>query len=212
MPHAPHPTARPHAAPLSPRLRALLPVPLLLALAACGADTDRSGGAQAPPSLEALPGCDRVATALDGFLSGWTLTPDSGPWDDGAGRSHGVSCVWLSPEARSGNPFEAIQLASLGIMTTVDPRMQPEADIRSIGWVVDDAAVEAIGGHLVYPGGQLDFATPLGPVSPQIVVDKVSVAFAVTGAMVVNALDDDQTMTHRRAVDAAVAVHRLIQR
>lgn len=48
-------------------------------------------------------------------------------------------------------------------------------------------------------------------VGPQVVKDKVTVSLAQTGVMLVNEIDEGNPMTNRRAVDTALAVHRLIR-
>src|SRR5690606_7305900 len=117
-----------------------------------------------------------------------------------------------SPRAQSGNPHLIAQAAAFSININVHTRMQTEAEARSTGWVVDDPAVEALGGYILFPAGRLDFDDQLGLVGPHVTVGKVSVAVGQTGAMVVNDIDEGRPMTNRRAVDAAVAVHRLIKR
>ena len=125
--------------------------------------------------------------------------------------NYGVECTWLSPRAQSDNPAEMIQAASFGVMISVQSYTLTEPEVRSIGWVVEDPAVEDAGAFLVFPSGRLDFDKTLRVVGPQVVKDKVTVSLAQTGVMVVNEIDEGQPMTNRRAVDTALAVHRLIR-
>lgn len=62
----------------------------------------------------------------------------------------------------------------------------------------------------MYPSGQLDFDAPLGPVGPEVVIGKVGVSLVRSGVILVNKVDEGAELTHRRAVDAAVAIHSLI--
>ncbi len=194
--------------------RALAPVAVALLLASCGDDAGSSAAATSRngmPPASALPGCDSIAAATNGFVNGWTLTEDSGPMRSEDDDNYGVSCTWLSPRAHSDNPFEVMQSASFGVMISVQSYTQTEAEVRSIGWVVDDPAVEDAGAFLVFPSGRLDFDKQLRAVGPQVVKDKVTVGLGQTGVMLVNEIDEGKPMTNRRAVDTALAVHRLIR-
>lgn len=194
--------------------RALAPVAVALLLASCGGDTDSHAGATSGngmPPASALPGCDSIAAATNGFVNGWTLAEDSGPMRSEDDDNYGVSCTWLSPRAHSDNPFEVMQSASFGVMISVQSYTQTETEVRSIGWVVDDPAVEDAGAFLVFPSGRLDFDKQLRAVGPQVVKDKVTVGLGQTGVMLVNEIDEGKPMTNRRAVDTALAVHRLIR-
>ncbi|MBJ6980909.1 hypothetical protein [Luteimonas sp. MC1572] len=199
-----------------------LVAPFALALVGCGADSGAipaaslanvSGPApeRALPAPADLPDCSRIAAAAGAFLEGWTLDGESGPWGSTAERKHGVSCTWLSPRAQSKNPFEAIQAASFGVMVTADLDTQSESEVRSIGWAVDDPAVQALGGHLVFPSGRINFSGQLSAVGPQVVIGNVSVGLAQMGAMLVNEIEEGQPMTNRRAVDVALAVQELVR-
>lgn len=194
--------------------RALASLAVALLLASCGGDTDShasaASGSGMPPA-SALPDCGSIAAATNGFVDGWSLSERSGPMRSDDDDNYGVECTWISPRARSNNPAEMIQAASFGVMISVQSYTLTEPEVRSIGWVVDDPAVEDAGAFLVFPSGRLDFDKTLRVVGPQVVKDKVTVSLAQTGVMVVNEIDEGQPMTNRRAVDTALAVHRLIR-
>lgn len=161
------------------------------------------------PSPEALPDCGRIGATMGAVVSGWKLIDQSGPWENPAQSGYGVDCIWWSPLMQSDG-LEALKGASLMVRINVTPQMQSESDVRSIGWVIDDPAVNAIGGYLTIAGGKLEFDAPLGPIPPEVVVGNVSVSVARSGVMVVNSTDEAGSFTHRRAVEAAVALHQLI--
>ena len=163
------------------------------------------------PSPADLPDCQRIRGTAGGFLDGWALDGESGPWGSVADRKHGITCTWLSPRSQSDNAIEVVQGASFGVMIVADLDMQSKNDVQSIGWVVEDPAVEALGGHIAFPGGGLDFDKQLRPVGPQVVVGKVSVGLSQTGVMLVNDIEEGRPMTNRRAVDIAIAVQELIK-
>lgn len=194
--------------------RAVAAVAVTLLLASCGGDADSpaaaASGGDMPP-VSALPDCAGVAAATNGFVDGWALAEDSGPRRNNDDNNYGVGCTWISPRAQSGNLAEMMQAASFTVSITVQSNMQSEADVRSIGWAVDDPAVEEAGGFLVFPSGNLDFEKPLRVVGPSVTIGKVNVALGQTGVMLVNEIDEGQPMNNRRAVDTALAVHRLIR-
>mgnify|MGYP000920379215 CR=1 FL=1 len=194
-----------------------------LLLAGCGDDAAKPATTAATsstplaaddalPPRDALPDCSRVEATLGGVLSGWKLVDESGPWENPGQSGYGVDCIWWSPHLQSANDLDKLQGASLMVRINVTPQMQSEADVRAIGWVIDDPAVNALGGYLTVVGGQLAFDAPLGPVPPEVVVGKVSVSVTRSGVMLVNSTDEGSAFTHRDAVDAAVAVHRLIRK
>lgn len=195
--------------------RGLATMCIALLLAGCSGDLDSpaaaaSGGGMPPAS--ALPDCDDVAALTDGFVEGWLLAKDSGPWQHNNDRYHsyGVECSWLSPRTQSGNVAEMMQGAAFSVLINVHPARQTEAEARSTGMVVDDRAVEDIGAYLVFPG-HLEFDKPVGAIAPDVVKGKISIAIGQSGMMLVNEIDEGKPMTNRRAVDTAVAVHRLIR-
>lgn len=186
---------------------------LALMVAGCGADTSAladAPAARALPSPADLPSCGSIAAVTGGFLDQWKLEDDN-HWGSEAERKYGLSCGWLSPRLLSDNPFEAVKGGSFGITVMVDFDMQSEADARSIGWVVEDPAVEAIGGHLVFPAGRLDFGKQLGIVGPQVVVGKVAVGAVHAGPMALARAEEARSMTNRRAVDTAIEIHKLMR-
>lgn len=199
--------------------RLLAALALVAALASCGADTDGGTNAAAPadpatgmfPSPADLPDCQRIQAAAGAFLTGWALVDDSGPWGSVADRKHGISCTWLSPRSQSDNAFDMVQGASFGVMVIADLDMQSKSDLQSIGWAVEDPAVDALGGYIAFPGGALDFDKQLRPVGPQVIVGKVSVGLAQAGVMLVNDIEEGRPMTNRRAVDIAIAVQELVR-
>lgn len=170
----------------------------------------RTTAGAALPARDALPDCARIATALGNVLSGWQLDDESAPWENPGQSGHGIDCIWWSPRMQSDQAFDKLQGAGIMVRINATPDMETADDVRAIGWAIDDAGVETLGGYLTYPSGQMDFAAPLGPIPPAVVVGKVSVSVARAGAMVVNHTDEGGAFTHRDAVDAAVAVHRLI--
>src|SRR5690606_18274631 len=102
--------------------RALAPAAVALLLASCGGDgnsgaTTASGNGMPPAS--ALPGCDSIAAATNGFVDGWLLAEGSGPMRSDDDDNYGVQCTWISPRAQSSNPAEMMQSASFGVMISV---------------------------------------------------------------------------------------------
>lgn len=193
--------------------RALAAAAVALLLSSCGGDTDSPAGAASGgsmPPVSALPDCASVAAATNGFVDGWILSERSGPMRSDDDDNYGVDCTWLSPRAQSGNLPEMMQAASFAVLISVQSHTMTEPEVRSVGWVVDDPAVEDAGGFLIFPSGRLDFDEPLRAVGPQVTIGKVTVALAQTGVMLVNEIDEGKPMTNRRAVDTALAVHRLI--
>ena len=195
-------------------VRALPPMALALLLASCGGSADSpvaaASNAGMPPA-SALPDCASIAATTNGFVDGWLLAKDSGPVHSDA-NNYGVECSWISPRAQSGNVAEMMQSAAFGVIISVYSRAQTEAEMRSIGWVVDDHDVDKTGAFLVFPSGRLDFDKPLTAIGPSVNMGKVSVSVVQTGTMLVNEIDEGKPMTNRRAVDTALAVHRLIRR
>ena len=194
--------------------RVLSPVVATLLLAGCGGDTGpvaaATRGSDMPPA-DALPDCTAIGAATNGFVDGWALSKDSGAFEN-APDNYGVSCSWISPRGLSGNPREMIQAAGFTVAINVQGWTQTEAEARSIGWVVDDAEVKRAGGYLTFPAGRLDYDKQLRVIGPTVTIGKTSVALVQTGAFVVNEIDEGKPMTNRRAVDIALAVHRLIER
>ena len=189
----------------------LAPLVISLALGGCGTDTEAAAAPAAStiPSPADLPDCGTIAAATDGFLAGWMLDGESGPWGSMAERHHGLSCNWTSPRMQSDSAFEVVQGAGFGISITVDPDMKSEADVRSIGWVVDDPAVQAMGGYLVHPSGRLEFQNQLvGPI--RLIKGAVSVEIGQMGVALINEVEEGRPMTNRRAVDTAIAVRNLV--
>lgn len=194
--------------------RGIATVAVALLLASCGGDTDSRAAAASGngmPPASALPDCDSVAAATNGFVDGWLLSRRSGPMRSDDDDNYGVQCTWISPRAQSSNPAEMMQAASFVVMINVQSYTLTEPEARSIGWIVDDPAVEDTGAFLMFPSGRLDFDKPLRAVGPQVTKDKVTVSLAQTGVMLVNEIDEGKPMTNRRAVDTALAVHRLIR-
>ena len=198
-----------------PRLsahRAAIVCTALLALAACDQAPDPSapGATHAMPSRDALPDCDQVQAAFEGQLAGWTPAQGTGPWENAMRNSYGMDCSWISPQLQAESAFDIVQGAALMVRINVDPGALTAAELRQIGMVVDDPAVEEADGVLVYPGARLDFAAPLGMVAPEVLIHRVGVTVGKSGVMLVNETRETASITHRRAVDVALAVHRLI--
>src|SRR5690606_41432059 len=102
--------------------RALAPVAAALLLASCGGDTDSGAGATSGngmPPASALPGCDSIAAATNGYVNGWTPAEDSGPMRSDEDDNYGGQCTWISPRAQSSNPAEMMQAASFGVLISV---------------------------------------------------------------------------------------------
>ena len=186
----------------------------LLALAACDQAPDPTAPAatRAMPSRDALPDCDQVQATFEGQLAGWKPAQGTGPWENEMRNSYGLDCSWISPQLQADSAFDIVQGAALMVRINVDPGALTAAELRPIGMLVDDPAVEASGGVLVYPGGRLDFAAPLGMVGPEVLIGRVGVSVGKSGIMLVNETHETASITHRRAVDVALAVHRLIDR
>lgn len=169
-----------------------------------------SGVGYMPPLLEDLPSCERIYGILGDFTVG--LVPDGddendGPWE--GPLKYGVSCAWVTEEALSGNPFEAIKASGVAVQIIVEEHPLTGADYRQLGMIVADQRVAAISGLLVVPGGELDLAKPLSVIGPAVVVGRVYIGFAAGGAFLGRS-DGVKTLTNDSAVEAGVALHRAL--
>ncbi len=148
----------------------------------------------APPPPDALPGCAAIGLALGPLIDGLAIVdPDGTRQADDA--SHGLSCAWRAPDGD----------AALGAIIIVDEVPLTEAEMQRAGLYVADPRVAALGGFVAIPDGRLDGTAILGPVGPQVIVGPVTVTLAA------NAAGEVADVTLDQAVDAAVAVHRLMR-
>jgi len=179
---------------------------LALALSTLIACKDEGGDAQAPaahrgpqvvaapPPPDALPGCSAIETALGALTQGLEIVDPDGS-RQASDESYGISCAWRN--AADGGAFGAIVI--------VDREPLTAADMQRAGLYAEDARVSALGGFVAIPDGLLDGNAPLGPVGPQVIVGPVTVTIAGNGRGTAGAITLDQ------ALDAAVAVHRLMR-
>lgn len=148
----------------------------------------------APPPPDALPGCAAIATALGDLATGFEVVDADGTRQDGT-ESWGISCAWR--DAADGGAFGAIVIVDREPLTPIEQ--------QRAGTYAEDARVSALGGFVAIPDGLLDGKAPLGPVGPQVIVGPVTVTIAGNGR------GRAGTITLDQAVDAAVAVHRLMR-
>ena len=148
----------------------------------------------APPPPDALPGCAAIATALGDLVDGFAVVDEAGTRQEGD-ESYGTSCAWRN--ADDGGAF--------GVFVIVDRVPLTAADMQRAGLYAEDARVSAVGGFVAIPDGLLDGKAPLGPVGPQVIVGPVTVTIAGNGR------GQAGTITLDQAVDAALAVHRLMR-
>ncbi|KLI99947.1 hypothetical protein [Luteimonas sp. FCS-9] len=168
----------------------------LLVLAGCSEAPVPARGPEvvsAPPPPEALPGCDAVGAALGDLVAGLEPVDPAGARED-TPDAYSLSCTWRASDG-----------AAFGAIVIVDHQPLTEADMPRAGLYVDDPRVAALGGFIAYPDGRLDGAEALGPVGPQVIVGPVTVTLAS------NARGAVAQVTLDRAIDGAVAVHRLMR-
>ncbi|RPD85176.1 hypothetical protein [Luteimonas sp. 100069] len=170
----------------------------VLALAGCGGeDTPAASGPQiiaAPPPPEALPDCAAIATALGDLVEGLVVVDEAGTRQQSP-ENYDLSCVWRGSEDG----------AALGTFIIVDQVPLTATDMQRAGMYVEDPRVSPLGGFVAIPDGLLDGNAPLGPVGPQVIVGPVTVTLASNGRGRAAEYTLDQ------AVDAAVAIHRLMR-
>ena len=170
----------------------------VLLLAACGSDAPApAAGPQrvaAPLPPDALPECAAIGEALGSLVAGLEVVDPAGTRQT-APESHGMSCAWRSTDDGG----------ALGAIIIVDTQPLTEDDMRRAGLYATDPRVAALGGFIAIPDGQLDGASILGPVGPQVIVGPVTVTLAG------NARGAVADVTLDQAIDGAVAVHRRLR-
>ena len=179
--------------------RALLAATLLVLAACDGADpaAQTARGPQlvtSPPAADALPGCEAIGAVLGDLVTGLGIVDPAGSRQDNA-ESYGVSCAWRSAEDGG----------ALGAIVIVDRDPLTAQDMQRAGLYVADPRASALGGFLAVPDARFEGAAALGPVGPQVIVGAITVTLASNGRGAVDAITQD------RAVDGAMAVHRLIR-
>ena len=190
---------------------------LFVSLVGCGddkaqndANNPASKTGYVAPSYEDMPDCGQVSAIMGDLVAG--LIPvegdEYGPYNNGS--QYGTSCIWLTQESQSPNPFEAIKVGSFGITIVVEQDPPIEADLRTLGWVYDDPRVEALNGFVVDATKQLDLSAPVAVVGPQVVVGNVSIVFAATG-VALQQTEGLRQITNDRAIDAGVRLHKSLR-
>ena len=183
------------------RCRPLWLAGVLFGLVGCGRDAPPeaavAGGPQrivAPPPPEALPDCERVAAALGALVQGMDVVDPAGTAQDDP-DSYGRSCAWRA----------AADGAALGAIVLVDRQPLTATEMQRAGMYVEDPRAAALDGFIAMPDAMFDGDAALGPVGPQVIAGAVTVTIAGNGRG--RAAD----VTLDQAVDAAVAVHRLMR-
>ncbi|WP_454913987.1 lytic murein transglycosylase [Stutzerimonas chloritidismutans] len=188
---------------------------LSFALAASGCSEEEgtasiSKAANAAPTLEQLPKCERIAARLTPLLDGLALVDqdDGGRYDNVT--VYGISCSWLSQEMQSGDISQQVKGGGLSIAISVDETPSDEQMLRKLGMVHDDPRVEDIGGFVVDVSKRMDPSAQLGIVGPQVVVGRVTVTATAAG-IALQKVESMQHITNDQAIEAAIAIHRMLR-
>lgn len=196
---------------------------LLLAAGGCTADQAAAATAETATRTvkssllvaDQLPDCPQVAAAVGSLVSDWVLTPSDGSngvEPDGtfdAGDSYGVSCTWFTKNALSSD-LEMMKEGGFGITISVDrSHPQKEEDLRSVDLVFDDPRAQAIGGFVIgEPTMALDEQIKMP--GPEVVVGNIRVGTISVG-LALQKIEAHRRITNDRAIDAAVAVHKILR-
>lgn len=192
-------------------LRALLA--LALVISGCDDDSGPGAGPQAGyvvPTLEQLPGCDRIAATLGPLVEGLVPAEEEGDGRYDNVSVYGVSCTWLSEEMTSGNAFEIVKGGGLSVGISVDEVPPDEAMLRQMGMVYDDPRAEEIGGFVVDMSKKLVPSEQLGIVGPQVVVGRVTI-IAAAGGIALQKVESMQGITNDQAIQSAIALHEALR-
>jgi len=159
---------------------------LSLALTANGCSEEEGSAsipkaANAAPTLEQLPKCERIAARLTPLLDGLAQVDldDGGRYDNLT--VYGISCSWLSREMQNADISQQVKGGGLSIAIFVDETPSDEQMLRKLGMVHDDARAEDIGGFVVDVSKRMDPSAQLGIIGPQVVVGRVTVTATAAG-------------------------------
>ncbi|WP_143703889.1 MULTISPECIES: hypothetical protein [Luteimonas] len=171
----------------------------LFALVACDAPAPEATArgpqrVSAPPPPEALPNCQAIATVLGDLVTGLDVVDADGSRQN-TPESYGLSCAWRA-SADGG---------ALGVIVIVDREPLTATDMQRAGMYVADPRLAALDGFIAVPDARFEGSEALGPVGPQVIVGAVTVTLATNGQGAI------ASTTLDRAVDGAVAVHRLLR-
>ncbi|MEZ3186567.1 lytic murein transglycosylase [Stutzerimonas xanthomarina] len=188
---------------------------LSLALAASGCSEEEGSAsipkaANAAPTLEQLPKCERIAARLTPLLDGLTLVDqdDGGRYDNVT--VYGISCSWLSREMQNADISQQVKGGGLSIGISVDETPSDEQMLRKMGMVHDDARAEDIGGFVVDVSERMDPSAQLGIIGPQVVVGRVTVTATAAG-IALQKVESMEYITNDQAIEAAIAIHRMLR-